>query len=87
MEKLTFKADGDPRIGTYNEDGSYKAWPEQDAFGKPYERQNATIRRVNASQFIVVGPDQEKLIDSIEFERASFAAPKTQPVLPAKPNE
>lgn len=68
MEKLTFTAD-DARLGAYNADGSYQKWPEFDVFGKPYERANATIKRVNASQFIVVGPDEEKNIEVIEFER------------------
>jgi hypothetical protein len=74
METLVFTAD-DKRLGTYNADGSMATWPTVDAFGKSYVRVNATVKRLNATQFIVVGPDEEKNIEGFSFERQT--APKS----------
>lgn len=77
MENLVFAPD-DSRLGKFNAEGGYESWPTADAFGKPYERHNATVRRIKDTQnFIVVGPDQDKDIDTILVERRLPSAPKT----------
>jgi len=73
METLIFTPD-DSRLGKYTPDGGFESWPSVDVFGKPYQRQNATIKRVSPTQFVVVGPDDEKNIEGFSFERSSVVS-------------
>lgn len=49
---VTVKTD-DPRIGHYNEDGSFKAWPATTWHGDTYMRVDSTVRNLDGAHFVV----------------------------------
>src|SRR4051812_19007705 len=70
----------DNQVGDYNGDGSYKVWPELDILGKPYARENATVRRIDQGRHFVVIPLRK---DSDEYE---FVLPGAiKPPVPEEP--
>jgi hypothetical protein len=66
----------DPRLGSYEPDGSVRVWPDVDVFEHPYERKHATMRRV-AGGFVVIPPGADGDIESIHVEGGQA---KSQPV-------
>ncbi len=64
----------DPRIGTYNADGSYATYPEQDVTGLPSERPPAMLIRLDANHFVVT-PDRFEDMQKIDELRRLVSAP------------
>jgi hypothetical protein len=66
----------DERLGTITPDGS-AIWPLVDVFGKPYERINATMLRLDKPFFVVVPPDAQHRWESVQV--AAPAKPAKAP--------
>lgn len=59
---------GDPRLGTFAEDGSIDTWPELSIIDRPYERHNATIQRITGTDFfVVVPPDRGRFLGEVRI--------------------
>ncbi len=65
------------QLGTLADDGSIGKHPEHDVFGRPYDRVNASRKRVSKTQFVVIptGKDHE---DNVFIVPADKPAPKTK---------
>jgi hypothetical protein len=67
---------GDRRLGEYDAEGGVVNWPQADLFGAPYEKRVATLKRLTARWFVVLGPradDPNRIIVVNEEPRAASA--------------
>lgn len=63
----------DPRLGTFNPDGSVAAYPETDVQGRPFERP-CTTQGIGEGYFVVLplGTGYEAIVDELK----ALVAPK-----------
>ena len=57
--RIELDANGD-RVGRYNEDGSWKTRPVYTVSGARVDWNNFTIKRIDATYFVVLGPNEDK---------------------------